>query len=109
MIEASLYLLAFAAAAAGCLSIERRHIEVFGNPPSPMRRLLLKIAAWILLAAALCEAVFEQGPGIGAVEWTIAAGLGAILLIVVASFRPRWVPRLGVMAACWGMALTVIG
>ena len=75
-----------------CLAMERHHEQALGQrriPPGRQR--LLAGGGWLLLAASLVPVVATLGWGLGTVAWCGLLTAAALPVVVVLSWRPRWV------------------
>lgn len=99
--------LAYAGFAALCLAMERHHREVFGSRRiPPRRRLALRLAGWVLLAASFPACVAGWGWAFGPVAWCGVLTAAALPVVLLLPYRPRAVamlapalPILGVIGA----------
>ncbi|UMY17368.1 DUF3325 domain-containing protein [Methylobacterium organophilum] len=81
--------LSFAALAALCLSMNRHHAEALAGRPSPGRVRVLRLAGWAGIAASFAVAVLREGWNFGPVQWLGALTGAALLVVALASYRPR--------------------
>lgn len=72
-----------------CLSMHRHQEDLLGRELPAGQNRLLRLAGWLLLAAALAVAVRAFGWGVGSVAWTghLAAAAGIVLLARVCQDR----------------------
>ncbi len=101
--------LGFALAHAGfvalCLSLERHHEQVLGQRRvPPARRRWLSGGGWLLLAASLAPPVRAEGWGLGLVTWLGLLTAAALPVVLLLSFRPRWVLAAPVLVALGAVA-----
>lgn len=82
-------LLCYGGFTALCLSMDRHHAELLGRQPTARRRLLLKLAGWLLLVCSLWAALSSTGWGLALVEWFAVLMLSALLLVLLLPYRPR--------------------
>jgi hypothetical protein len=82
-------LMCYAGFTALCLSTDRHHGELLRSKPSPLRRLGLRAAGWLLLTLSPWPAVAATGWGQGLVEWCAVLMLSALLLVLLLPYRPR--------------------
>jgi hypothetical protein len=83
-------LITLAALASFALAMARHHRHVFGAPPSPGRRLVLRTLGWILLVAAPLPWMGSHGWLVALVAW-LFCGVPVVGLAVVAftAFTPE--------------------
>jgi len=108
MSECAVLLLAFAAAACGCVSIDKHGTAVFGGAQKSVVTACLRAASWMLAAASYASAIAIHGVGIGTIEWICLIGLAAIAVGVLVALRPRWLPPAGAAALAGAVGLTFL-
>lgn len=106
--------LGFACAHAGfvllCLSMERHHEQVLGRRRiAPLRRRLLAGAGWLLLLLSPLPLVRADGWGLGVVSWTGLLTAAALPVVLLLTFRPRWVMPAAAAAMLGGAASLLAG
>lgn len=86
--------LAFCFAGMGALSlaVERHHEQVHGRGHVQRRshRLLLRLAGLVLLTWALALCISGWGAGVGIVAWCCWLSVGAVLVVLMLTYRARW-------------------
>ena len=82
-------LMCYAGFTALCLSTDRHHGELLHSKPSPLRRLGLRIAGWLVLTVSIWPAVAVAGWGLGLVQWCAVLMFSALLLVLLLPYRPR--------------------
>ena len=82
-------LMCYAGFTALCLSTDRHHGELLHSKPTPIRRLGLRLAGWLLLIVSIRPAVFAAGWSQGLVQWCAVLMLSALLLVLLLPYRPR--------------------
>lgn len=82
-------LLALSAFASLCLATPRHLQQLKVHRPQQWRTPLRGIG-WILLTAALVTAVINSGWGLGLVEWFGTLTLAAVTVVLVATYRAKW-------------------
>jgi hypothetical protein len=106
--------LGFATAHAGfvclCLAMQRHHEQALGHRriPPPLRRRLAG-GGWLLLAASLALLVHAAGWGLGLVIWTGLLTAAALPVVVLLTYRPRWVMPVAALAVLGGAVSLVAG
>ncbi len=78
------FALAFAAFLLFGLMADGHHKALFGTRPDPRRVGPARLAAWLLLGAALPAALVGEGPVLGGIVWTafvMAGAAGSFLLL----------------------------
>jgi len=101
MLQSLLY--GVAAFAALCLAMARHHEEALGRAPSERRSRLLRGLA-LLAFAGSCSAVLGRADaGIAWAAWSAQLSLAALVVVALASWRPRWLPACATAAllAAW--------
>ena len=81
-----------------CLGVDRHHEQVFAHKPAPLRRQLLRLLGWLLLASAAAPAIFALGTSIGLALWASVLTLAAFAQVALLSYRPSLVPALSIGA-----------
>ena len=84
------YALALAGFAALSMSMTRHQRVALGALLSPARRRALRAAGFVLLAASGSWCVLRFGVGLGLVAWATLIAFAALAVILVLTFRPRW-------------------
>lgn len=97
--------LCFAGFAALALSLDRHHREALAGRVPAGRVLPLRAAGWALLALSLAGAVAWEGLNFGPVQWIGALTGGALLVVLVLSYRPAWLRPAALLALPLGLAL----
>ncbi|GEP03230.1 DUF3325 domain-containing protein [Methylobacterium oxalidis] len=82
--------LSFAALAALALSLDRHHRDAFLTRAPRARARTLRLAGWAGILASLAVAVAFEGWNFGPVQWIGALTGAALLVVVLLSYRPRW-------------------
>lgn len=96
------WLLCLGAFVALCLAQERHHQEVWARVPSQAQRLALWGLA-LLLSGVSCVAVsLRPDPGIAWAAWVSQLSLAALAVVALATWWPRWLPRVLGLAAGLG-------
>lgn len=99
--------LALAAAYCGLtglsLAMNRHHQDVFGQAPSALRARLLRAGGWVSLALSLAACLFQQGWAFGSVLWVGLLAAAGYALVLLHTYRPRWIPRVAVAAPALGL------
>ncbi|MEH3116471.1 MAG: DUF3325 domain-containing protein [Methylorubrum populi] len=88
----------FAALAALCLSLNRHHAEVFDRRAERAAVLRLRVFGWSAIAVSLAVAGLCEGWHFGAVQWIGALTGAGVALVLLLSFRPRYVAPAAVAA-----------
>lgn len=83
-------LLSYAGMAGLCLAMDRHHAQVWGHDATPAACSGLRLAGWLLLAAALLPCVWGWGGSVGTVVWLGFLSAGALGVVGVLSYAPRW-------------------
>lgn len=83
--------LSFAALAALCLSLNRHHAEVFDRKAERTAVLRLRLFGWGAIALSFVVAGLFEGWAFGPVQWTGALIGAAAALVLLLSYRPRFV------------------
>ena len=91
-----------------CLGVDRHHEQVYGHKPAPLRRQLLRLLGWLLLASAAAPAIFALGTSIGLALWASVLSLAAFAQITLLSYRPSLVPALSIGAPPLALFLHLI-
>jgi uncharacterized protein DUF3325 len=76
-----------------CVAMTRHHRAVFGGTPARRTRLLLRVTGTMLLALSLAAAVSGAGWAFGSVQWGCAISVSALAMVLLVSYRPRWLLR----------------
>ncbi|MBD8907211.1 DUF3325 domain-containing protein [Methylorubrum zatmanii] len=90
--------LSFAALAALCLSLNRHHAEVFDRKAERAAVLRLRAFGWAAIAASLVVAGIGEGWAFGPVQWIGALTGAALGLVLLLSYRPRYVAPAALVA-----------
>ncbi|MCY1269551.1 hypothetical protein D9M68_246000 [compost metagenome] len=80
--------LGYAGLAGLCLGMDRHHLQVWPRK-SAARQRLLRLAGWLLLAAALWPCLRAWGNAVGPVVWLGALSAAAFTLVLLLPYRPR--------------------
>lgn len=80
--------LSYAGMAGLCLGMDRHHQQVW-KAKAPGRQRLLRLAGWLLLAAALWPCLRAWGQAVGPVVWLGAQSAAAFALVSLLPYRPR--------------------
>lgn len=93
--------LALAGMAALALAMDRHHEQLTGARDVPVRRrMVLRGAGALLLAASALPCLAAWGPTVGAVAWLGWLSAGALAAVALISAAPRWAARTaGLLAA----------
>lgn len=83
--------LSYAGLAALCLSMKRHHSAIFAAQPERRPMLLLRAVGWIAIGLSFASAVHGEGWAFGPVQWIGGLTAAALLLVLVLSYRPRFV------------------
>ncbi|ABY32488.1 MAG: DUF3325 domain-containing protein [Methylobacteriaceae bacterium] len=83
--------LSFAALAALCLSLNRHHAEVFDRKAERAAVLRLRLFGWGAIALSFFVAGLWEGWAFGPVQWIGALTGAALALVLLLSYRPRYV------------------
>lgn len=103
-------LLCFAGFAAWALAMDRHRADAWPEAP-PASRLVapaaLRWAGGVVLTASLFWALARptSTAALAAVIWVGALTLGAIAVVAVLTWRPRWLPAMAMAGALLGAAL----
>jgi len=101
-------LLAFALAHAGmtalCLAMHRHHASLFGQVPSPLRSLLLRLTGSLLLVLAIVVMTQAYGVAIGFVVAICVMSIAGLCLIFLLPYAPRVAASLGPAAGALALA-----
>jgi len=92
-----------------CLAMQRHHEQVLGHrriPPG--RQGMLAGGGWLLLAASLAPPVLDSGWGLGLVVWTGLLTAAALPVVLMLTYRPRWVMATATLAVLGG-AVSLLG
>jgi len=89
-----------------CLAMDRHHDQVWGRDASPLVRRLLRIGGIVLLAGGFLLCIGAWGGAIGPVVWVGFLSAGALSLVLLLPYAPRFA---GVLAALAGAASVVGG
>nr|WP_187670131.1 DUF3325 domain-containing protein [Pseudomonas carbonaria] len=92
--------LSYAGMAGLCLGMDRHHVQVWPRK-SRARQRLLRLAGWLLLAAALWPCLRAWGGAVGTVVWCGVLTAGALALVLLLPYRPR--------LAAWLAAFSTLG
>jgi hypothetical protein len=96
--------LPYAGFTALCLAMERHHEHVFGRRRIPsLRRRVLQITGWLLLAVSLVPCFAVAGWGVGGVLWCGLLTAAALPLAILLAFRPRAVIPLALVSLPLGL------
>lgn len=95
MPDAMLLLAVFAAAYVGfavlAMSQDRHWHHLGGGRHCPPRTgMVLRIAGWALLLAALVLALVRDGPSFGSLLWATVITIGALAVVATLSWRAHW-------------------
>ena len=107
----SAFLLIVGGFACTALSMRKHQQQVFGTGRARRGRRVWRAAGWLLLGAALLPCIEQSGTGVGLVAWTGLLTVGALVVAMLLTYRPRGVFALAVAAPLLGIvaALTVGG
>lgn len=83
--------LSFAGLTALCLSLNRHHAEIFDRRVERRAVLRLRAFGWAALAVSLFVAGAWEGWAFGPVQWFGALTGAAVGLVLLLSYRPRYV------------------
>lgn len=97
--------LSFAALAALCLSLNRHHAEVFDRKAERAAVLRLRLFGWGAIALSLVVAGLGEGWAFGPVQWIGALTGAALGLVLLLSYRPRYVAPAALAALLLGALL----
>jgi hypothetical protein len=87
----SLFALTYLAFALLAISQKRHWQSLTRFAPYPAVYVLkIRIAGYVLLAAALALALVQEGAGFGAVLWGTTISIGAAAVAATLAWRPRW-------------------
>ena len=96
----------YAGMAGLCLAMDRHHEQVWGRDASALVRRLLRVAGVVLLAGGFATCLGAWGGAIGPVVWVGFLSAGALSLVLLLPYAPRFA---GVLAALAGAASVVGG
>lgn len=96
----------YAGMAGLCLAMDRHHDQVWGRDASPLLRRLLRIAGTVLLAGGFFLCLGAWGGAIGPVVWVGFLSAGALSLVLLLPYAPRFA---SVLAALAGVVSVVAG
>ncbi|MBP3862898.1 MAG: DUF3325 domain-containing protein [Pseudomonas sp.] len=99
--------LSFSGFSALSLSTERHHAQVFEDKGSPLKRQLLRLLGWLLLAGAVIPGVIELGPSVGIALWAAVLSVAAGGLVILLTYRPRLIVPLAVAGPSMALAVWV--
>jgi hypothetical protein len=88
--------LAYCAMVALCLGLERHYKQVWGRPPSPLLRRVLRATGWLALAASFAASVVAWGWAMGAIGGLGLVSLAGLALVLVLPYHPRLAVSLAV-------------
>lgn len=90
--------LCVAALSALCLSQSRHHLEAFGVRPGRGRVVTLRLAGWACIGLSLAVAGYREGWALGPVQWVGALTASALGIVLLSTYYPSAVSRIGVVA-----------
>ncbi|MET0349589.1 MAG: DUF3325 domain-containing protein [Rhizobacter sp.] len=96
----------YAGMAGLCLAMDRHHDQVWGRDASALVRRLLRVAGVVLLAGGFLLCIDAWGGAIGPVVWAGFLSAGALSLVLLLPYAPRFA---SVLAALAGAASVVAG
>jgi hypothetical protein len=96
----------YAGMAGLCLAMDRHHGQVWGRDASPTLRHVLRALGTVLLAGGFLLCMGAWGGAIGPVVWVGFLSAGALALVLLLPYAPRFA---GVLAAIAGAASVVGG
>lgn len=79
----------FSGFAALCLSMDRHHKQVFGEPAPRLDRWMFRLGGWATLAISCVPTVLELGPSIGISLWVTLLSVAGLMVVLLLSYRPR--------------------
>lgn len=98
------YALVYAGMTALCLSMEKHYAQAMRSADlSPGRKKCLKILGWGLLALGILSSIYGWSPTIGVVVWSGFVSVAAISIVLVLSYFPTQVVRIGAGAVIVGL------
>lgn len=101
--------LTFAGMLGLCAAMERHQGQILMAQLAPSRARLLRLTGWLLLVAGFAAAVTARGWAIGSVTWVSLCGAAAVCVVLLLTFYPRLLPRLGLLALVLGAAAGLTG
>lgn len=87
-----------------CAAMERHQTQVLMAQLASSQVRLLRLAAALLLIAAFAATVTARGWAIGSVLWVALCGAATVCVVLLLTFYPRLLPRLGLLALTIGAA-----
>lgn len=81
--------LCFSGFSALCLSMDRHHKQVFGEPPAHLERWMFRIGGWLSLVVSCWPAVIALGTSIGISLWITLLSVAGLAVVLLLSYRPR--------------------
>lgn len=82
-----------------CLGYDRHYRQVFPGPRHPGRQRLFHRAGWVALALSLLLILWARPWGLALVDWLGLVTAGALALVFLLPYRPRWVALPAVVPA----------
>ncbi|WP_211165797.1 DUF3325 domain-containing protein [Azoarcus sp. TTM-91] len=88
-------LLCYAGMTALCLAMDRHHNQVLRRAPAASARQGFRWAGWLLLALAVVPCAWAWGLSIGVIAWFGFLSAGALALVFMLPYGPRFAAMLG--------------
>lgn len=89
------------------LSMRKHYLQVFGSEPTGRAPLAWRAAGWALLGAALVLCLAHEGISVGIVAWTGLLSVGALLVTLLLTYRPKSIAVLALAAPSCALLLLV--
>lgn len=98
----------YAGMAGLCLGMDRHYKQVWQREPRALARRGLRGAGWLLLALALLPCLRVWGASVGVVIWLGFLTAGAVLVVWLLPYRPRWATGLALCGALVALAVMAL-
>jgi len=94
--------LVFCGALLLCIAMDRHQVQVLMARLDRRTDRLVRIAGWLVLGLGFIPAVAAKGWAMGSVAWVSLCAAAILALVLLLTYRPRLLPRIGLAVLAIG-------